>query len=219
MVKISSKKIHDSILHIKIEDQIEMCLHVMRFSEYLECKSKEIRGKTFDFDQLIRYYYDEFGTFDYCERWGAFNIPGHAIVKFRKLMDGKLTKRELAFLKIVDKHFKKNEQLDMYVIVTNGKNHGFRHELIHALYYVNLDYNILCQKLIKQIKPIDFRKIKSKLMNLGYNESVILDEINAYISSGSRAFLCDNIDKACIKYMRMFRKNYQKFCKGIKWPT
>jgi superfamily II DNA or RNA helicase len=84
------------------------------------------------------------------------------------------------------------------------------HEIAHGLYFTNNEYKKLVSKLIKQIKPTHYEKLKKKLIKMGYvdDKKIIDDEIQAFMSTG----LYNGLDtKELKKYEKDFEKNFKKF--------
>ena len=84
------------------------------------------------------------------------------------------------------------------------------HEIAHGLYYTNKEYKKEVVKLINNIKPSHYEKLKKKLIKMGYvNDKKILDdEIHAFMSTG----LYKGMDTKELKvYQKDFKKNFKKF--------
>jgi predicted unusual protein kinase regulating ubiquinone biosynthesis (AarF/ABC1/UbiB family) len=84
------------------------------------------------------------------------------------------------------------------------------HEIAHGLYFTNQEYKKSVSKLIKNIEPSHYEKLKKKLIKMGYvkDKKILDDEINAFMSTG----LYNGMDtKELKKYEKDFIKNFKKF--------
>jgi hypothetical protein len=100
---------------------------------------------------------------------------------------------------------------DWYLIGASSKDKGTtNHEIAHGLYFTNGDYKKNVKKLIKNIKPIHYEKLKKKLIKMGYvdDKKIIDDEIQAFMSTG----LYNGMETKELKvYEKEFRDNFKKF--------
>jgi predicted rRNA methylase YqxC with S4 and FtsJ domains len=100
---------------------------------------------------------------------------------------------------------------DWYLIGASSKDlKTLDHEIAHGLYYTNKEYKKEVEKLINNIKPSHYEKLKKKLTKMGYvdDKKIIDDEINAFMSTG----LYNGLDtKELKKYEKEFIRNFKKF--------
>jgi len=89
----------------------------------------------------------------------------------------------------------------------NGRT--IQHEIAHALFYINPGYKKEMSLLVIEMERKIFDKIEDLLYNMGYDKSVIVDEIQAYMSTGL------NPDMGRIrgikKYTTAFKKRFKEF--------
>jgi predicted rRNA methylase YqxC with S4 and FtsJ domains len=104
-------------------------------------------------------------------------------------------------------------QADWYLIGASSKDlRTLDHEIAHGLYFTNMEYKKEVCKLIKNIKPTHYEKLRNKLVKMGYvnDKKIIDDEIQAFMSTG----LYNGIDtKELKKYESKFKGNFKKFNK------
>ena len=84
------------------------------------------------------------------------------------------------------------------------------HEIAHGLYFTNKDYKKKVNKLIDDIKPTHYDKLKKKLIKMGYvnDKKIIDDEIQAFMSTG----LYNGLNTKELKvYEKEFKNNFKKF--------
>lgn len=189
--------ISPKIIHLIFDNRYNMSDVLMRFSEYYE--SPKYRGKNFTRKELLNWYKKIYKK-DYHSAWAGFNIPSYALKA--EMFDKDSTKSEEVFI-----NFFKNIKGNFYIIGSNEKDTDVKkHELCHAMFYLNPSYK---KEVIKQIKKHDVHALKMFLKFTGYCDDVLLDEINAYITSGEWDLLDDNVEIAD-KYSKMYRSLHVK---------
>jgi hypothetical protein len=161
----------------------------MRLQEYYECPDPAIRNRVFTHAEFMDSYARRHGNFTYCLDWAGFNVPGHVVTEFfRQFKD--LSTREQMLQKIVSKFKEK-----YYIIATySGPKNYLRHEMAHALYYLSDEYRQRMNELLATctIKKYLYRWLKQR----GYNEDQFDDEIQAYLSTSTKACLQRKINKS-----------------------
>jgi hypothetical protein len=177
------------IFLVEFDTSVEAAKTFLRFQEYYE--SPEFKGKIFKLKQYIRWYktQSETGKFTYYHDWNGFNIPGWVLSPF--VNDGQtkdhfknLSMREKALLKMFDE-----DVGDYYIIgCAKGKENEnvdvLQHEIMHGLYYTDLEYQQRVDEILHNERlrvGINFERIYDILENLGYHESVLKDELHAYL--------------------------------------
>lgn len=187
-----ARKIFDGLYHIQFEDSERMALMMMRFQEFYE--SPEFRGKVFSREEFKRWYTEQKGAFTYAKDWGeGFNIPHYALTPF---YDGKfadLTADESALLDF----FSTQKDIQFYIIATTKNSHPstLGHEIAHALFYLNPEYK---QKVLGILSKIDTAPLKKFLVDTygDYNESVLDDEVQAYLTHSADELTKSGFDVA-----------------------
>lgn len=82
-----------------------------------------------------------------------------------------------------------NKDLHKYVIAyIRGDLQVKKHELCHALFYLSEKYKKVWIKKWNLLNPNIKQKIEKKLKYMGYSDSFIIDEFQAYTQDGSRMF-------------------------------
>lgn len=153
-----------------------MCRTMMRFAEHYE--SPQYRGKYFSREEFVEWYRDG-GEFTYYTDWNGFNVPGYIFSPFQSGKFLKLTAEERNVLKILPKG-------DVYVIATTEDYSALRHELGHALFYIDKTYQATVKDVLEPLpnKRVPMESIKS----MGYHQNVLLDELHACLIDGIRYF-------------------------------
>lgn len=100
-----------------------------------------------------------------------------------------------------------------YVIGTfdGGSDDVLEHEKAHGLYYSNSSYKEKVDSLLNEYNK-ELGAVQKMVLGLGYHESVLNDEVHAYISTGT-----DYLDKESISYpkklhfsLKALREKYSK---------
>lgn len=160
-----------------------------RMQEYYECDSVKLRNKIFTFEQFIDHYMEKDGSLDYFMMWSGFNVPGHVVDEFFKSFD--LTQREKDVKLLTEKC--RNELY--YVIATRtDDDETLMHELAHAYYYLNPVYKQQVDVLVRSMRKDLRSQMTKRLKEMGYTNSVMVDEINAYMATSLYKYLKNDLE-------------------------
>jgi hypothetical protein len=105
--------------------------------------------------------------------WTGFNVPNTAIRPFLDGLFDPLACEEMDILDVV-----RHKQGDYYVIGSDMAGESFLHEMCHAMYYLNSGYRQLVESILS---PEMLPRLREHLLQIGYSEHVMLDEMNAYL--------------------------------------
>lgn len=171
---------------ISADSNIELGETFMRFQEYYESPNPQFRKQIFTRGQYLHWYSTQYGANSYCTDWSGYNFPSYVLTPFKDGFFDPLTDKEQELLNL----FKYRK--DRFYIIGANEESTIRHELAHALFYTNSDYFIEITKLLDQ-HHINGSLIKSEqyLLDKGYTNEVLYDEIQAYVT--------DNDDNEVIK--------------------
>jgi hypothetical protein len=179
--------------------------------EYYESQNANLFNRKFDTFKFLHEMMDDNGKISYFREWTGFNIPGNVI------NDWKVTTEELTPYEFLMFNQLKEAKLDTkkpYYIIGALESHKrtIKHEIAHALYSTNSDYFDEMSKLTGDLylyKEKHFNKIRDNLIKMGYNRTVVLDEIQAYLSSEKTEYLKKEIYKD-IEEIKPILKKYRK---------
>lgn len=196
-----------------------MCMHFFRVQEFYESSDNKIRNKPFDFFDAMESYSKKYGNgaFTYTSDWGGFNIPGEKIEEcfiscFKNINGFKLNKYDSLMYSTFKKIKKKSCNKKFYIIGCLSKDkETLKHEIAHAMYYLDDEYRKECHSLTKQITKSDYLFICKKLKSMGYHRSVCDDEIQAYFSTGLHESFKNRAKKYQSRYKKLFKKYYLKY--------
>jgi hypothetical protein len=179
-MKIEKIYLSKNIILLKFASQRDLASTFLRFQEYFE--SPKFRGKIFTLNEYKKWYAKQKGAFTYYSDWNGFNIPSNIFKPFYSGKFDPLSVKERKLLNLLAKEkgrfyiiaLSKDRKMDRSII---------KHEIAHALYYLNKDYML---KIMKLLSKYNLRKIQKELHEKdGYSEEVINDELHAWILASS----------------------------------
>jgi hypothetical protein len=210
-IKYSLKKLYPGIYLCKIEDMYDLAMAFCRVQEFYESPFKQIRGKRFTLIELMALYSKKNeGSFTYPVDWGGFNVPGPVV---SSLYDYKIEDRNIyddIILNIHNKIVTETKSNHYYLIGSNTDVSTIEHECCHALYFLDREYKENTNKIIKKLHRSLRKKAEDVLIGLGYDKSVMDDEIQAYLTTEF------NTLKATKKLNTNEQKNYSDISKELK---
>lgn len=177
-VDFQISEIIPNVFHLKFASQKDLTSTLVRFEEFYE--SPEFRNKIFSMEEFYFWYKNskKHGRFSYFTDWTGFNFPSYVFKPFWEKKFKNLTVREKKLLQKFPQTSNK-----FYIIGTyksNIKDHDsvLKHELAHALFYIDSGYRRKVLKILKGIK--NPKPLENYLGELGYSPKVFQDEIHAY---------------------------------------
>lgn len=177
MLKI--KSITPKIVHVEADSQKELNYAFLRLVEYGE--SPEWKGKIFTLGQYRKWYAETNGAFSYDTDWSGFNVNQEHFKPFIKGLFDPLTPNEQTLVDWI------KDRDDVYsVIGSQPDGDAFNHEVCHALFATDEKYKEACTKVIvdmAQSHPDQYTKLAKWIIDIGYHESVTIDEMHAFISA------------------------------------
>ncbi len=223
----SLKQVRPKVFLLHFDQQYDVTMHFLRYQEYYE--SPVWRNKIFCLLEYMDWYSKEYGkgAFSYTTDWGGFNIPSsvldevnpEVIPDFNGYDEFMHCMAERIRREIVDDTF--------YLIGTYGDDSGhLDHEISHAYYYLYPEYKKL------QILALGFGGPEGQpfpkgtktwqdqgrqvLLEQGYCEEVLKDELIAYAATGPTKDLEPHLGEAVAK---IASENFKEFDARIveKW--
>lgn len=181
------------VVHLKFHSTETMAKTMLRFQEYFE--SPEFKGKFFSLEEFKSWYMAKSGksTFTYYNDWAyGFNIPSTVFHPFFKGNFPDLSKDEEAILDF----FKHHGHTIFYVIVTSAETESttLRHEVAHARFFLNSEYKTAIRKLLENYNLEPVKEFLRKNEGGDYDESVLEDEVHAWLMSDSSDLKKDGFD-------------------------
>lgn len=206
----------------QFKTQSELTRTFLRFQEHYE--SPEFRGKVFGLAEFKAWYRTtrKHGRFSYYSDWGGFNFPSHIVEPFVEGRFKNLTAREKRVLQLLKPH--KGQK---YYVVggfgdlkderrLNNTLSTLHHEVGHALFYSDASYRKQVERILKNSHAATLRKMRKHLLEMGYHDAVIRDEIHAYFLSGWVGFVRDGVIKLNAANRETIRKLSVLFLRKLK---
>lgn len=220
LVDYELREIIAGVYAVKIKDPYERAMLFLRSQEFYESSIPDIRNKHVNIFESMNMYRKKMkkGYFSYPEDWVGFNIPGNIVEKCTehvlKPSNAHLsTPYDFIMRGIINQIRKEIGGKKFYLIGVNRfRSKLMDHELAHGLYYIDSSYRKSCLKLIEEIIPKkSYESLKKALVKMGYTDSVIDDEIQAYLSTGIYPQM--KKIKDIKKISKFFKKNFKKYKK------
>lgn len=124
---------------------------------------------------------------DYYTYWQGFNIPGWVVFEFLKCSTFQpLTKLEQEMVQLLDSVPAKDLANGIVLGIGDDTDDVFDHEFAHGLFSTDKTYNHRQLDNLWDLKnhyPKIYQAFKQELLDIGYDESVVDDEIQAYFST------------------------------------
>jgi len=207
-----------NIIHFEFDTHKEITTTFFRIQEYYESPLEGLVGKKFSVYDFLIESMDNMGNLNYFNFWTGFNFPDYILKEWIKLNPQKeWTPKEKELIDKIKEKVNWNEKFYVIGSLKTDKT-AYRHEMAHAHYYTEtlykVDMDILTHRLLSKHKK-QYQIIRKHLIKLGYNTKVIMDEIQAYLSTEPKKFL---IEEFGINYEELspLIKRYQKTFKQYR---
>lgn len=180
------EQVKPNVFSVVLADKYHLPMLFCRVQEFYESPNEDFRGKPFSIWDFMEWYSksNDKGSFTYPSDWGGFNIPFDVLEECIKV-----SKVESPY----DYHM-----LNIYSVIRDMKSEGkayiigsekntgytFDHEVCHAMFYTNEDYKQKALDFVRSIDSETFNIMRENLLSGGYTESVVEDEVHAYLMYG-----------------------------------
>ena len=220
---ITPEVVFPGLIHLHFDTQYELTSTFLRLSEFYESSYVEIQNRVFDMEKYMDRYAEDRGNFTYTMDWSGFNVPGDTVdeffVQFREI----LLKKEVTLIDMIRAVRKEHNWKEYYIIASSadGGKHDdqkdvMKHEIAHGMWYLNEEYNKEQRKIVRKINS-EYVDIGEKLIEMGYCEKVLDDEIHAYLATSTMTYLADDGFDGCeipwdlvLESQRLFEKHYKE---------
>jgi len=186
------------ILHLHYPTCYGLCASFMRLQEFYESDIPGIRGNFFTLEAFMDAYARRMGNFTYTVDWGGFNVPGRVFRAWRETFpEATLLEKERTLAAAVESLLaQEGGESEFYLIGSSDEASDLRdlvaHETAHALFALSPRYREAQTDLVKswrQEEPALWKRMSAKLLKMGYVESVLEDEVQAYFATSDDADL------------------------------
>lgn len=207
-MKHKTIKITEQIILIVVKEDYERAMLFCRIQEFYESPNRNFRGKKFSIWDYMRWYSKKSGSFSYPADFAGFNVPLVVAKKCYELNEIE-TPYDRIMNEIVERYFINGERRHL-IGSESPFGDTFDHELCHALYYTDLAHKNAMDELTGNIGKKNMARFKKNLLAMGYNASVLKDEIQAYMATEVNKRFCEGVTgakKLHLKYRSVFEKN------------
>lgn len=193
---------------LSFKDKHELCMSFLRYEEFYESPSCQFRDNKFTIAAYMSWYSKTFGEgkFTYTDDWSGFNLPVDVIkhVHARGIDDP----NHYDFLMygvygIISSQLKDGEK--GYLIGCDENDDSIKdHELTHALFYINDDYRYQVKELLLKASSDSkiINEMSKSLLDSGYCQKVVIDEIQAYVTTGEQEYFDEVSDQKRLNKLR-----------------
>lgn len=179
------KEVRPNVFAVIIKDDYDRAMTFCRVQEFYESPNKKFRGKDFSIWDYMKWYSSEYKRgFSYGVDWSGFNIPYDVIEKCYDLQVMSETPYDDEMYYIFNKISDMKKDGKAYIIGADSLDSDtFNHEICHGLYYTNNQYKQLVNEITLTIPTKNYSVFQKNLIDMGYTESVVEDEIQAYLTT------------------------------------
>ena len=212
-IQYEIKELRHNIFTVIVPDDYHRAMLFCRCQEYYESPNEDFRGKNFNIWDYIEWYSrDHKNKFTYAYDWCGFNIPFDIMFDcIKNCEDFIQNPYDLHMENIIDEIDSiRDKSMKSYVIgVDNIDSSTYIHELCHGLYYTNNEYKQVVDDLTKSLDKIDYENFKKILLDFGYTDSVIDDEIQAFLMTNFKHF--EKVSNNAKKLHEMYQSKLKRF--------
>lgn len=214
-------KLVDKIYCLEFKNAYDLSMTFLRCQEFYE--SPKFRNKFFTLSDFMAWYSKTqgFDAFTYPTDYVGFNLPSRVIVTVMSKLkveryDVWTPYDQLMFDtwgKIVKDLPNGNETFYLIgVMKPDDDKHTFNHEVAHALFTTNPEYQRTMGHLINALPEQVWQIMKKKLKSRGYASNVYDDEAQAYLATGLHGSMKA---KSVIKARKEFKRVFRQYAKNI----
>ena len=208
-------EVKPNVFAVMIPNQYDRAMTFCRVQEFYESPNPDFCGKHFSMWNYMKWYSEEYGRgFSYGSDWSGFNIPFDVLHNCYDNIDKFETPYDAIMYKIYWEIRTMKGDGKAYVIgAANTVGDTFKHEVCHALYYTNKRYKTLVNEITDEIPTKHYKVFKKNLIEMGYTDKVVADEIQAYLTFGHdyKKFNKGVDEKFCKQWNKEYNRVFSKF--------
>ena len=219
LVNYSVYEVAPKIYAAVVPDDYERAMLFCRVQEYYESPFPEFRGRDFCIFEYMNHYRKDrqLNHFSYTADWGGYNVPSESIEACLNGIDEwRLTAYDHEMMNLVYQIRSQQKRGKFYLIgVDSLDSRTMDHELAHGFFYTNKEYKTEILELVLALKSSLHDDFSDYLVQMGYDKSVIADEIQAYLSTGMMATMAKIRGSLSVakKFERVFKKYKKQYVK------
>ena len=201
-------KVADKIYAVSCTDDNVKNMLFCRFQEHYE--SPEFKQKKFKMTDYIKWYKKDNDKFTYTDDWSGFNLPSETI---EDCLSGIEDENDWdIMMRSIIETIKSEESGKFYLLgveeMVMGGEDVLDHEISHGMFYTDPQYKSEIFELIRQMDLKDREMMTKIILDYGYDESVVDDEIGAYLTTGLASKMKN---QGLEKYFNIFGLVFNKF--------
>lgn len=180
-------RLREGVYELRFKEQYDMCMTFMRYQEFYE--SPRYHDRKFTWAEYIAWYckdQNKEGNFSYMTDWGGFNIPVEVIGQVISMGVDDPNHYDMLMMTIYKIISAECDRAYLIGVVRDGELD--RHEMTHAMYYLDEAYRDKCLKVIFETDPDLIQGLRDVLFAKGYTEKTLHDEIQAYLTDDKKLF-------------------------------
>jgi hypothetical protein len=173
------KLIGSNIVHLVFTNQKIMGSTLVRFQEYYE--NPVYKNNYFEREEFFKWYQKTYKS-KYIDDFIGYNFPSSILEDMKNFPH--LIPMEKNIIEVLEK-----QNLEKYYIIASvgeDKKSAFKHEMAHALFYLNEDYRKEIIKIVNSIPDEKLEQMYETLRSRMYDDCVLLDETQAYLIDNVR---------------------------------
>lgn len=184
-IKYKIKEVKPNVFAVIVKDNYDRAMLFCRAQEYYESPNKKFRGKDFSIWDYMKWYSEEYGRgFSYGSDWSGFNIPFDVMWKCYNKCEMETPYDEVMWEILTEIDRRTDTKKKCYVIGAGDlTGETFQHEVCHGLWYTNQAYKKQAKNVLMTFHPEHYKVFKDNLIDMGYPDTVIDDEIHAYLTT------------------------------------
>lgn len=212
-MKYKLKQVAKNIFLVTVDSAYDTAMLFLRYQEYYE--SPKFHGKFFTLLDYMEWYSKKVGdnAFTYPDDYNGFNLPGWVLKKvtgalFTEKFDT-VNKYDLTMLEIMDQISAMGAYENFYLIGVSketGDPSTINHEIAHGMYSTDLLYQAVVNKMVRELPKKIRKRLFKALKDRQYHSSVLVDEANAFLSTGLHSTWK-------LRGMKPYRKQFSKVFK------
>jgi hypothetical protein len=192
IVTYSLYEVAPKIYAVQVSSDYDRAMLFLRAQEYYESPFSEFRGRNFNLFVYMNHYrkHKNRDYFSYTFDWCGYNVPSDEIegcynqLSYETDMITPYDEHMMHILWQIRQHQKKGK---FYLLGVDSVDSSWimNHEMAHAQFFTNADYK---KEMLENISalPINLHaSLVSVILQMGYPEKVVTDEIQAYLSTGA----------------------------------
>lgn len=208
-------EVKPNVFAVIIKNDYDRAMIFCRVQEFYESPNPDFCGKHFSMWDYMKWYSEQYGRgFSYGSDWSGFNIPFDVLETCYRNIEKFETPYDAVMYKIYWQIQTMKRDGKAYVIgAGNTEGDTFQHEICHGLYSTNKLYKESVDQITIGIDWKDYQAFRNNLIEMGYTDYVVDDEIQAYLafghdyqkfSKGVNKLICKNLNKEYIKVFSNF---------------